>query len=244
MTATLLQGDCLTLLNEIASRSVDLVLADLPYGTTRCKWDCPIDLPRLWKHLDRVCRPDTPILLFAQTPFDKVLGASNLSQLRYEWIWEKGAATGFLNAKRAPLKAHENILVFYKKLPRYCPIMGTGARKTSVRRESTWPGYNDYNKEVRYDSTARYPRSVLRFSSDKQKVRGGHPTAKPVALLDYLIRTYTEEGNTVLDFCMGGGSAAEAAILSNRQFIGIEKDPKFFTTSQQRVARLSEVTRC
>lgn len=229
----LLFGDCLLAMHELPAQSVDLVLCDLPYGTTRNRWDTPLDLSRLWTAYRHVCKPGAPVLLFAQTPFDKVLGASNLPELRYEWIWEKTNATGFLNAKRAPLKAHENILVFCDRAPTYRPIKTGG----HVRKTSTRLGYSsNYGAQAvsSYDSTERYPRSVLRFASDKQRSKL-HPTQKPVALLEYLIRTHAQPGAVVLDNCMGSASTAIAAMQAGCAFIGIENDVEHFETAQRRV---------
>ena len=161
----LLQGDCLVRMREIEDRSVDLVCCDMPYGTTQCKWDAQIDLKELWAHYKRITKPNAAIILFAQTPFDKVLGTSNLEWLRYEWIWEKPAATGFFNAKKMPLKAHENILVFYNMLPTYNPQKTTGhVRKTAGRKEIGSEVYGKGVKKTNYDSTERYPRSVQKYS--------------------------------------------------------------------------------
>lgn len=225
-------GDCLEMMKRIPSHSVDMVLADLPYGMTRCKWDCPLPLDALWEQYLRVCRG--PILLFAATPFDKMLGASNIAMLKYEWIWEKSNATGFLNAKRAPLRAHENILVFYKKQPTYTPIKTSGHVRKVTKRTKNHGAVYGAQTETSYDSTERYPRSVLRFPSDKQ--RGAkHPTPKPVALCEYLIKTYTEPGAVVLDNVMGSGSTGVAALACGRRFIGIEIEARFFRIAQERM---------
>lgn len=229
--ATLYQGDCFDVLPSLADQSVDLVLCDLPYGTTRNKWDCPLDLSALWKQYNRVCRG--AVVLTAQTPFDKVLGVSNLENLRYEWIWEKGNATGHLNAKRAPMKAHENALVFYRSQPTYNPQMTDGHVRKTSRRVGYSTNYGAV-KEASYDSTHRYPRSVLQFPSDKQK-SALHPTQKPVAFMDYLIRTYTNPGDTVLDNCMGSGTTGVAALGAGRKFIGMESDPGSFDTACARI---------
>jgi DNA modification methylase len=227
-------GDCLEILPSLQDASVDMVLADLPYGTTRCQWDSLIDLGRLWPEYRRVCRG--AIVLFAQTPFDKVLGASNLTDLRYEWIWEKTNATGHLNAKKAPMKAHENILVFYTRQPTYNPQKTYGhVRKSATKRGDGSPVYGKQNLDgQRYDATDRYPRSVQVFASDKQ-LSNLHSTQKPVALCEYLIRTYTNPGDTVLDNCMGSGTAGVACQNSGRDFIGIEKDPDIFATAERRL---------
>jgi DNA modification methylase len=219
-------GDCMELMPSLAAASIDLVLADLPYGTTRCRWDSPLPLEALWWEYRRVCTG--PVVLFAQSPFDKVLGSSNISELRYEWIWEKGNATGHLNARRAPMKAHENILVFASGQPIYNPIITHGHERKAAKnkRKEFSPIYNPHDR-VGYDSTSRYPRSVVKMSSDKQ--RGGtHPTQKPLALCEYLVLTHSNHGATVLDNCMGAGTTGLAALKHNRKFVGIEKDERFF----------------
>lgn len=232
---TLYNGDMLDVMQHIGP--VDGVFADPPFGTTQNEWDKVIPQDQMWNALKQVCSPNTPILLNAQPPFDKVLAVSNLKRFKYEWIWEKTAATGHLNAKRMPMKAHENVLVFYDKLPVYNPQKTTGhVRKTSTaeRFRLQSDNYGEQAGTTHYDSTERYPRSVIVFPSDKQKSKL-HPTQKPVALLEYLIKTYTNEGDTVLDFCMGSGTAAIACIRTNRKFIGIEKDTDIFKTAQQRI---------
>jgi site-specific DNA-methyltransferase (adenine-specific) len=242
-------GDCLEVMKDIDDESIDLIFSDLPFGTTNLSWDLPIDLDKLWEQYNRIIKSNGAILLFAQSPFDKILGCSNLKMLRYEWIWEKGAATGHLNANRCPLKAHENILVFYKKQPTYNPQMTEGhVRKVSKaknraacieRRNDTDDIYNnEYADRVGdYDSTTRYPRSVIKFSTDKQK-SNLHKTQKPVALCEYLIKTYTNEGDIVLDSCIGSGTTAIAAINTGRSYIGIEKDEKYFNITNKRIEEL------
>ena len=215
-----------------------MILCDLPYGTTRNDWDSVIDLPSLWTQYERVIKDNGAIVLTAQTPFDKVLGVSNLKLLKYEWIWEKGNATGHLNAKKMPMKAHENVLVFYKKLPTYNPQKTTGhERKVSTveQRKSTKlsTNYNSYVPNT-YDSTERYPRSVQKFSMDKQKSKL-HATQKPVALMEYLIKTYTNPGELVLDNAIGSGTTAVAALNTGRDFIGMEKDIVSFDKAWERI---------
>ena len=228
-------GDCIELMSTIPDGSVDMVCCDMPYGTTKCKWDAVIDLQLMWGHYRRITKPDAAIVLFSQSPFDKVLGVSNLSQLRYEWIWEKPAATGFFNANKMPLKAHENILVFYDKLPTYNPQKTQGhERKVTKRKEIGSEVYGKGRKLTEYDSTERYPRSVQRFSSGT-RVKGLHPTQKPVELVEMLIRTYTNEGDTVLDNCMGSGTTGVAATNTGRSFIGIEIDPDYFEIAKGRL---------
>jgi len=232
----LMQGNCLERMSEIPVNSVNMILADPPFGTTKCRWDIVIPFVPMWKCVNRVSKDNAAIALMAQTPFDKLLGCSNLEMLRYEWIWEKPNATGFLNAKRMPLKAHENILMFYKKLPMYNPIMTHGhERKTATKREVDSECYGKAIKTTVYDSTSRYPRSVQKVSSDKQRVRKLHSTQKPVELMKYLIETYTNPGDTVLDFCMGSGTTGVACKITGRKFIGIEKDLEIFEIAKNRI---------
>ena len=237
-------GDCLELMNDIPDKSVDMILCDLPYGTTKCKWDVIIPFDGLWKHYKRIIKDNGVILLFGQTPFDKVLGSSNLEWLKYEWIWEKTQATGFLNAKKMPMKAHENILVFYKNPPKYNPQKTTGhspmnsyTKKPEVQNKTTV--YGEMNRIISGGGdTERYPRSVQVFSSDKQKTKLNgfiHPTQKPIALLEYLIKTYTDEGDVVLDNAAGSSSTAIACINTNRQWIMMENDENYYNLSIKRI---------
>ena len=234
------QGDCLQLMNNIPDKSVDMIFTDLPYGTTNCKWDSVIPLDELWVHYKRIIKDNGAILLFAQTPFDKVLGSSNLQMLKYEWIWEKTQATGHLNSKKMPMKAHENILVFYKKLPTYNPQMTEGhtpvhSYKKSIELQNKTSVYGQATQEVSGGgSTVRYPRSVLTFASDKQTCCL-HDTQKPLALCEYMIKTYTNEGDLVVDSCMGSGTCGVAAKKLGRKFIGIEKEPQYFEISKNRI---------
>lgn len=229
------QGDCLDIMRTLANASVDLVLADLPYGTTQNAWDSIIPLGPLWAEYRRVCRG--AIVLTAQTPFDKVLGASNLDMLRYEWVWEKTQATGHLNAKKAPLKAHENVLVFYERPPTYNPQMTHGHVRKAARADRVANASTNYGTQRGtniYDSTSRYPRSVLRYPKDN-RLQAIHPTQKPVALLEYLIRTYTNPGDTVLDNCFGSGATGVACAQTGRAFIGMELDPTYYARGRNRV---------
>jgi len=224
---TLYHGDCLDVMQGIGR--VDMVLADLPYGTTRNAWDSVVDLDAMWQQYLAATKEDAAIVLTAQTPFDKVLGASRLDLLRYEWIWEKTTATGHLNAKRMPMKAHENILVFYRSLPTYNPEMTTGhtAVHSYTKYQDDGSNYGATKAGISGGgSTQRYPRSVLEFATDKQKT-ALHPTQKPVALMEYLIRTYTNPGQTVLDNCAGSGTTLVAAARSSRKAIGIELDEAY-----------------
>lgn len=230
MIVNLQKGDCLELMKDIPDNSVDLILCDLPYGTTRNKWDSIIPLDRLWHEYKRLCRG--AIVLTAQTPFDKVLGSSNITMLKYEWIWRKEAGTGFLNAKKAPLKDHENILVFYRNKPTYNPQKRQGFKPYICKKGGDTSNYNPSGIVTTVSGGDRYPVTVLDFPRDKDKV---HPTQKPVALMEYLIRTYTNEGDTVLDNCMGSGTTGVACVNTGRSFIGIEKDRQYFKIARRRI---------
>ena len=223
-------------MKDIPDGSVDMVLCDLPFGTTKNKWDSIIPFEPLWKQYKRVIKENGAIALFAQTPFDKVLGCSNLEMLKYEWIWEKDNVTGFLNAHKMPLKIHENILMFYNKPPTYNPQMRNGYKPYSYSKsciESDNYGTSNGTNGTIKNNGERYPVDLIRFSRDKNKI---HPTQKPVALLEYLIRTYTNEGETVLDNCMGSGSTGVACINTGRNFIGIELDENYFHIATDRIA--------
>ncbi len=236
--------DCLIGMNNIPDKSIDMILCDPPFGTTKCKWDIPLDLTKLWEQYNRIKKPNAAILMFAQTPFDKVLGASNLRQLRYEWIWEKTQATGHYNAKKMPMKAHENVLVFYDKLPIYNPQKTTGHNPINsytkyIKTQNNTELYGLASREISGGGeTDRYPRSVLVFPTDKQKNKLNgtlHSTQKPVALLEYLIKTYTNEGMTILDNCIGSGSTAIACLNTNRNYIGFENKEETFMQATNRI---------
>jgi site-specific DNA-methyltransferase (adenine-specific) len=220
-------------MNDIEPGSVDMILCDLPYGTTsRNKWDVVIPFAPLWDHYRRIAKPNAAIVLFGQLPFAVALGASNLEWLRYEWIWEKTQATGFLNSKRAPLKAHENVLVFYRSQPTYNPQKRPGQAYTATSGQGS-KNYREQKSVVTVNTGERFPTSVLKFPHDRPRL---HPTQKPVALCEYLIRTYTNAGDVVLDNCMGSGSTIIGAINSGRQYIGIEQDPDIFKIAERRIA--------
>ena len=230
----LVLGDCLEHMKEIESGTVDMILCDLPYGTTCCSWDVVIPFENLWFEYERVIKPNGAIVLFGSHPFSAVLACSNLELFRYEWIWEKPAATGFLNADKQPLRAHENILVFYKCLPTFNPQKTFGHERKKSKRKNI--GSSHYGKQLNikdYDSTERYPRTVQVFSKDYPSI---HDTQKPVALCEYLIRTYTNAGELVLDNTMGSGTTGVACVNTLRRFIGIEKDEETFNQAQARIA--------
>lgn len=233
MSIQLMQGDCLELMKDIPDNSVDMVLCDLPYGTTQNKWDSVIDLQALWVEYARIGKENCAFVLTAQPPFDKALGCSNLAWLKYEWIWEKAKATGHLNAKKQPMKAHENILVFYGKQATYNPQKTVGKPYKGAGGGSKHDNYGDFDA-VRDGSPdgSRYPRSVIQFVHESKPV---HPTQKPVALMEYLIRTYTNVGDTVLDNCMGSGTTGVACVNTGRNFIGMEMDVGYFETAKRRI---------
>ena len=227
----LLQGDCLELMQSISDGSVDMILCDLPYGITKCKWDLVIPFDALWEQYNRVIKDNGAIVLFAQGVFTHKLAMSNIAHYKYEWIWRKSFATGFLNSKRIPLRAHENILVFYKKSPTYNPQFTQG-KPYKTKNGALSPVYDENFASVETVSDGRrYPIDVLDFKIEK----GLHPTQKPVALLEYLIKTYTNEGDTVMDNCMGSGSCGVACVNTNRNFIGMELDKTYFDIAKERI---------
>lgn len=245
----LLHGDCLELMKNIPDKSIDMILCDLPYGTTKCKWDTIIPFDKLWSDYQRITKEKAAIVLFSAQPFTTLLVQSNLKMFKYEIIWKKTQVTGFLNAKKMPLRTHENICVFYKKLPTYNPIMSEALkknrRKIGEQRYNSGAAdqYNEFRKSdyVWVETGKRYPTDVIEFSNWNGALFGNtnrcvnHPTSKPVPLLEYLIKTYTNEGETVLDNCMGSGSTGVACVNTNRNFIGIELDEKYFNIAKERL---------
>ena len=225
-------GDCLEIMKDIPDKSIDMILCDLPYGTTRNKWDSIIDLTELWYCYERIIKDNGVIVLFSQMPFTTELVHSNLKLFKYEWVWQKENGTGFLNAKKMPLKIHENIEIFYKKPPTYNPQMRKGFKPYSQMSGRDSSNYGEQVRVRTVNDGERYPIDVIEFKRDKEKL---HPTQKPVALLEYLIKTYTNEGDLVLDNCMGSGSTGVACINTNRNFIGIELDKKYFEIAKKRI---------
>lgn len=234
-------GDCLELMKNIPDASIDAVLCDLPYGTTQCKWDTIIPFDKLWEGYERVIKPKGVIILTAAQPFTSTLIMSNLELFKYDLIWQKTHPKGHLNAKKQPMRAHESICIFYKKLGTYNPQMTFGhKRKVAITRYTKEnDGSGVYGKEIRntqYDSTERYPLSVQKFSNaDLTNVK--HPTQKPVKLFEWLIKTYTNEGDLVLDTCSGSGTTGIAAINTERNYILMENDLKYYTESRDRINR-------
>ena len=242
----LLHGDCLDLMSDIPDKSVDMVMADPPYGTTACKWDSIIPLEPMWEHLKRVIKKNGAIAMTASQPFTTTLISSNMKMFKYEWIWEKNRGSNFAITKYQPMKEHENILIFSNGKTTYNPInqerLASGKARVKSRiglmRGGDKGVYGDgMNADIyKMYSNLRCPRSVQKFNIEN----GLHPTQKPVPLMEYLIKTYTNEGETVLDFCMGSGTTGVACLNLNRRFIGIEKDPDYFKIATERINREQE----
>ena len=235
------QGDCLELMKDIPDKSVDMVLCDLPYGTTKNKSDIIIPFDKLWNSYERIIKDNGAIVLFAQGVFYVDLVNSNRKLFRYDLIWDKVLTSGFLNAKRMPLRQHEQIAVFYKKLPKYNPQFTSGKPlhskgKTYKDKPIVNQNYGVFHTtdDSRAGSTEKYPTSILKFQKPHPSI-SVHRTQKPVALLEYLIKTYTNEGETVLDNCMGSGSTGVACINTNRDFIGYELNEEYFNIAQNRL---------
>jgi len=232
--SALFQGDCLDIMPLIPDNSIDLILCDLPYGTTACKWDSIIDLDLLWKQYKRIIKDSGAIVLTASQPFTTRLISSNYEMFRYEWIWEKTLFSNFALVKKQPAKLHENILVFYKKQPIYNPQMQVGKPYTDKPRKRTMGVINNAIgiKKAIENKGERYPSSVQKFSNGNNGTQ--HPTQKPLELMKYLISTYSNENDMVLDNTMGSGTTCLGAKELNRKFIGIEKEPKYYEIACQR----------
>ena len=232
--------DCLEGMKELPDKSVDMILCDLPYGTTRNKWDSVIPLEPLWAQYKRIIKRGGAIVLTSQMPFAVDLINSNRDQFRYEWIWEKTYPTGFLNANRMPLKVHENVLVYYDSLGIYNPQGVKFGKKAPTGTDSG--NYGDYKTgfSERDDRKGiiNYPRDVIVFGRDETRL---HPTIKPVPLFEYLIKTYTDEGDLVLDNCMGSGTTAVACIRSGRHYIGYETDKGYYDIAMRRISESKRV---
>ena len=227
---TLMLGECLERMREIETGSVDMVMADLPYGTTQNKWDSVIPLEPLWCEYRRVCKPSAAIVLTANNPFTGRLVASNIESYHHCWVWEKSRPAGFLNAKKQPMRKHEDVLVFCLSTPKYNPQGLIPCHKLN-KRSTAGSNHNEAGLENLQEWT-NYPDTILKIASEGKTQ---HPTQKPVALMEYLIRTYTNEGETVLDNTMGSGSTGVACINTGRKFIGIERDEGYFAICQQRL---------
>jgi site-specific DNA-methyltransferase (adenine-specific) len=236
-----MNGNCLELMKDIPDKSIYMILCDLPYGTTQNKWDSIIPFEPLWEQYNRIIKDNGAIVLFGQGLFSSSLVVSKSEIYRYTIIWEKTKAGGFLNAKRMPLQAHEDILLFYKRLPVYNPQMTEGkpyTKKAVTNGDGKNYGKFDRVGTINENKGTRYPRSVIKISNDNHNSL--HPTQKPVALCEYLIKTYTNEGMTVLDNCMGSGSTGVACVNTNRNFVGIELDNTYFKIAKERINKAKE----
>ena len=235
---TLYKGDCLEVMRTIETGSVDAIITDPPYGTTACKWDSVIDFDLMWEQLNRIIKPNGAIVLFGSEPFSSALRISNIKNYKYDWYWEKSKPVGFANAKNMPLKDIENVSVFYMKIPTYNPqglekCNRTISNSTKVKKQNNLTAINGgaFKTATYKQEFTNYPRQVLKYSVEQ----GLHRTQKPVTLMEYLIKTYTNENETVLDFTMGSGTTGVAAKNLNRNFIGIEQDEKYFKIAEERI---------
>lgn len=237
MIPVLMNGDCLEMMKYLADGSVDMVLCDLPYGTTQNKWDAVIPFDQLWAEYRRIGKPNCAFVLTAAQPFTSALVMSNPKEFKYQWVWDKVQPTGHLNAKKQPMRRHEDVVVFYAAQPTYNPQLTEGKaikRTAGVAPQST--NYGHFESVGGDSGTTRQPTSIIQVSSGRSpNARTVHPTQKPVALMEYLIRTYTNPGDTVLDNTMGSGTTGVACANTGREFIGIERDPEYFRIASERI---------
>lgn len=240
---TLYNADCFDIFPLIPNNSIDAIICDLPYGTTACKWDSVLPLDKLWAEYKRIIKPNGAIVLTASQPFTSALVMSNPDMFKYEWIWEKSKASNFLSAKKQPLKAHESILVFAIGTPKYNPQKTQGEpynRGTRSNKNKNPEVYNDIpNYEthiIKSENGLRFPRSVQYFKTAEAEGKSIHPTQKPIALMEYLVKTYTNTKDTVLDNTMGSGTTGVACMLNDRAFIGIEKEREYFDIAVKRIS--------
>ena len=238
----LYKGDCLELMESIPAGSIDAIITDPPYGITACKWDSVIPFDLMWEQLNRIIKPNGAIVLFGSEPFSSALRMSNIKNYKYDWVWDKVKGTGFLNAKKQPMRNHETISVFYKKQCTYNPLKTKGHNKKEAfkGKHLQTEVYGTMKNDYSYSSTERFPRSIQVFSTDTQNI-SFHPTQKPVELMEYLIKTYTNETETVLDFTMGSGSTGVACVNTFRNFIGIEMDENYFNIATKRIEEAQEL---
>jgi len=230
-------GDCLEVMKEIPDNSIDAIITDPPYGTTACKWDSVIDFKLMWEQLNRIIKPNGAIVLFGSEPFSSALRMSNIKNYKYDWIWEKSRPSAFALAKKQPLRYKENITVFYKKQPTYNPIMWNGEknhRSKNTRGKNNIIGDDGSGKQWKNTSSLKYPKDLIKIKST-DSTRNSHPTQKPILLMEYLIKTYSNKNETVLDFTMGSGTTMLACKNLNRNGIGIEKDPQYYAVAVARV---------
>jgi DNA modification methylase len=233
-------GDCLEIMKTIPSKSVDAIITDPPYGTTACKWDSVINFELMWEQLKRIIKPNGAIVLFGSEPFSSALRMSNIKNFKYDWFFEKDRETGFLNCKKQPMRKIELISVFYNKQCTYNPILrdkpieNIRPNKKVGKSQGTY-GKFKHNSPRTIPLNKSYPTNLIKFSRDKN---GKHPTQKPIELMEYLVNTYTNENETVLDFTMGSGTTGVACKNLNRNFIGIEMNENYFNIAQERVNKI------
>jgi DNA modification methylase len=236
----LYNGDCLELMKKIPRKSVDLILTDLPYGITQNGWDCTISYHPMWKQIKRVRKDNAAAALFGTEPFSSYLRISNISEYKYDWIWNKVMKSNFLNAEKQPLRSNELISMFYEGQCVYNPQKTDGHKRVKLTRSDEGKKYDSYygfTKDTEYDSDERYPHTIITFEGVPRR-NSLHPTQKPVELMEYLIKTFTNEGDTVLDFAMGSGSTGVACVNLNRKFIGIEIDEIYFEIAKRRIKNI------
>jgi DNA modification methylase len=233
----LYKGDCLEVMKNIPDKSIDAIITDPPYGTTACKWDSVINFELMWEQLNRIIKPNGAIVLFGSEPFSSALRMSNIKNYKYDWVWNKDRPSGHLNAKKQPMRDVENISIFYKKQCTYNPVMTIGKKSNSIGtaiNDVTCKNnslYGDF-KRVNREGNEKYPRQILKYNRPHPPI---HPTQKPILLMEYLIKTYTNENETVLDFTMGSGSTGVASKNLNRNFIGIEMNEDYFNIAKERI---------
>jgi site-specific DNA-methyltransferase (adenine-specific) len=237
MESKIINGECIHEMSKIPNGTIDMILCDLPYGTTQCKWDTIIPFNDLWEQYVRIIKPNGAIVLTACQPFTSNLVMSKPNLFRYSLVWEKSKSTGYLNSKKMPMRSHEDILVFYKNLPTYNPQMTEGLPYDKGKANRPTDVYREQKGEihVKNDTGLRYPRSVQYFKTAESEGKVYHPTQKPISLMEWLIKTYTNENDIVLDNCIGSGTTAIAAIRTNRRYIGIELDVNFYNITNQRI---------
>jgi site-specific DNA-methyltransferase (adenine-specific) len=234
MSVNLIKGDCLEVMKTISEQSIDMILCDLPYGVTNNKWDSILDLALLWSEYDRIIKANGAVVLTATQPFTSRLVLSNPKHFKYDMVWEKTIASNQMNVKHQPLRCHESVLVFYKKLPIYNEQTTAGTPYTIKRKADYKEGsYNKQSPSEKINDGYRHAKSIIKIPNPR--IKGGHPTEKPVALLEYLIRTFTNPGDLVLDNCMGCGSTGEACLNLGRSFIGIEIDENYYKKAKSKL---------
>lgn len=245
MLNKILHGDCMNIMSDIKDKSIDMIILDPPYGTTKCSWDVQLPLPELWKHFWRIVKPNSPVLIFGNEPFASSIRLSD-KNYRYDWYWQKERGANFIFAKRMPMKVVECICIFYKHQPKYYPQMWTSTHKehkhiinsfSPMIRDAYPSNPKKLIHTLKKDPYSRYPIQIIKVNKDMQRSARFHPSQKPIALLEYLIKTYSDEGDIVLDPCCGSGSTCVAAANLGRKYIGIEQDTEYVDISNWRLER-------